>query len=203
MLCRKRQQTAYVKGFTTVELMITIILIGMLSTMFIVAFKSSIFNLLNLQTDATASLTLNSQVNRISTVLRGVTDISSADSNDLVLYSYFYPSDQYVSLLHYYTATSGGVLQVKADLTPMTANPPIGTPIVAQKRTFVIIDNYYQPSGTPLFQYLDIGGSTIATPVNDLKMIKSVRVQLAARGSNGSNQKMTLEVSLRNRKTNL
>jgi len=77
------------KGFTTVELMVTIILVGILSTMFIVAFKSSIFNLLNLQTDATASLTLNSQVNRISTVLRGATDITSADNNELVLYSYF------------------------------------------------------------------------------------------------------------------
>ncbi|MFZ1483785.1 MAG: hypothetical protein WAS36_02135 [Candidatus Saccharimonadales bacterium] len=191
------------KGFTTVELMVTIILVGILSTMFIVAFKSSIFNLLNLQTDATASLTLNSQVNRISTVLRGATDITSADNNELVLYSYFYPSDQYVSLLRYYTATTGGTLQVKADLTPMTANPPIGTPLTAQKRTFVIIDNYYQPGSTPLFQYLDIGGNTIATPVADLKMIKSVRVQLAAKGSSGSNQKMTLEVSLRNRKTNL
>lgn len=191
------------RGFTTVELMVTIILIGVLSTTFIVAFKSSIFNLLNLQTDATASLTLNSQVNRISTVLRGVTDITTANTNELILYSYFYPSDRYVSLLRYYTVSSGGTVQVKADLTPMTANPPLGAPIVAQKRTFVIIGNYYQPSGTPLFQYLDIGGGTIATPVSDLKMIKSIRVQLAAKGSNGSNQKMTLEVSLRNRKTNL
>jgi hypothetical protein len=90
-----------------------------------------------------------------------------------------------------------------ADLTPMTANPPQGTPIVAKKRTFSIIDNYYQASGVKLFTYLDATGNTLSTPIADLQTVKAIRVTVAAKTSNNTNQTMNVQVSLRNRKTNL
>lgn len=201
----KRTWRTSQSGLTLVELLVTIVLIGILSTTFSVFFKSSIFNYLDLQKDATSFTQLSSQAARVSNVLRSTTGIVSAGVNDLVVYAYFYPSDAYVSLLHYYVVSSGGTKQLRADLTPMTANPPIGTPISASTRTFVIIDDLYQPSGGALFAYLNANGGALTLPISDLQSIKGMRVSLAAQtvAAGGGNQAVTVEVSLRNRKTNL
>jgi len=176
---------------------------AVIGTTFLVFFKSSIFNYLNLQADATNVTEINAEAMRVSTVLRGITTINSAAANDISIYSYFYPSDTYVSLVHYYLQTSGGITKLFADVTPMTANPPTGTLITASEKTYTIIDNYYQPSGGTLLTYLDSSGNALVLPITDLQTIKGVQVNLAAKGSNGSNQALNVQVSLRNRKTNL
>ncbi len=203
MLRRKCIYDSTQAGFTLVELLVVIVLIAIIGTTFIVFFKSSLFNYLDLQKDATSFTQLDTQATRVSNVLRGTTDIVSVDASDMTLYAYFYPSDKYVSLLHYYVVTTNGTKQLKADLTPMSANPPIGSPLSAQERTFTIIDNLYLPSGTDLFQYIGASGSPLSLPIADLSSIKGIRVNLAAQTSNGSNQAIDIEVSLRNRKTNL
>lgn len=190
-------------GFTLVELLVTLVMVVMVGITFLVIFKSTLFNFINMQADASSSVQLNTQANRVATVLRSVTGINSAAADDLVVYAYFYPSDSYVSLLHYYLQTSGKVTKLMADLTPMSANPPLGTPITAQKRTFTIIDNYYQASGVSLFTYLDASGSALAVPITDLQTIKGVQVTLTSKMSNNANQTLSVQVSLRNRKTNL
>lgn len=190
------------KGFTLVELMVVIILVSIIGTTFLVFFKSTFFNYLNLQTDATNVTQINTQAMRIATVLRGTTDLSSVAANDLSAYSYFYPSDSYVSLIHYFVQTSGAKKKVIAEVTPMTANPPVGTLKTAEKRTYTIIDDFYQPSGT-LFTYLDSSGNGLILPITDLQTVKGIQVNLAAKGSNNSNQALNVQVSLRNRKTNL
>lgn len=176
---------------------------AVIGTTFLVFFKSSFFNYLNLQTDASALTQLSRQTNRVAQVLRGTTDITSVAANDFVGYSYFFPSDTYVSVIHYYISTSGTTKTLKADVTPMSSNPPIGSPITAQMRTYTIIDNFYQPSGVNLFTYTDSSGTALTLPISDLQTIKGVKVSLAAKGSNGSNQSVSVDVSLRNRKTNL
>lgn len=191
------------QGFTLVELLITIIMVGVVGTIFLVAFKSTLFNYLNMQHDASSTTQISTQAYRIATVIRSATDITSAANNDLVVYAYFYPSDSYVSLLHYYLTTDAKGTRLMADLTPMTANPPIGTTITSQKRTFTIIDSFYTGNSKPLFEYLNAGGSTLPLPISDLQTIKGIRVNLAAKGTNGSNQTLNVDVSLRNRKTNL
>jgi hypothetical protein len=168
-----------------------------------VFFKSYLGNYLNLQSDASTMTQINTQAMRVSTVMRGVTGVTSVADNDMVLYSYFYPSDTYVSLVHYYVQTSGSTKKVLADVTPMTSNPPIGTPLPAQLKTYTVIDNFYQPSGATLFTFLDSAGSALTTPISDLQTIKGVQVNLSAKTSNGGNQTMNVQVSLRNRKTNL
>lgn len=190
------------RGFTLTELLVVIVLIGIVGTTFLVFFKSSLFNYLDLQKDATSFTQLGTQATRISNILRSSTDIVSVDSNDLVVYAYFYPSDAYVSLLHYYIVTVDGTKTLKADLTPMSANPPIGSPLTAQQRTFTVIDNLYQPTGSSLFSYLNASGGTLALPIADLQSIKAMQVNLAAKTSDG-NQAINIQVSLRNRKTNL
>jgi prepilin-type N-terminal cleavage/methylation domain-containing protein len=194
-----KQQSA---GFTLIELLVSITLLAIIGTTFIVFFKSTFFNYLHLQSDGSALTQLSSQAERVAGVVRGTTDITSAGSDDLIMYSYFYPSDTYVSLLHYYLQTSGGVTQLLADVTPMSANPPIGSPLISQKKTYTIIDNYYQSSGGSLFSYLDSSGNALSLPISDLTTIKGIQINLAAKGATAT-QTIHVQVSLRNRKTNL
>lgn len=145
---------------------------------------------------------LAQQSQRISKVLRGLTDITTANPNDILIYAYFAPTDAYVSQVRYYrNPTNTAVL---ADVTQLTANPPIGTLIPATLKTYTVFNNYYQAPGVNLFTYLDSAGSTLATPISDLRSIKGIRVNLAVPQKNTEHsQSMLLEVSLRNRKTNL
>jgi type II secretory pathway pseudopilin PulG len=186
-------------GFSVVELLIALSLAVLISIMFFTLFKTNTVQYLNLQKDANTATTLAAQEARIANVLRGVTGVVSAADNDLVAYSYFYPSDTYVSQIHYYL--SGGNLM--ADVTPMSSNPPVGLPITASRRTYTIIPGFYQVTGTPLFVYFDSNNTTLVSPVSDVTGIKSIKINLAAKNSTGGNQTMNLQVTLRNEKTNL
>jgi len=156
-----------------------------------------------LQSDATSMTQVNTQAMRVATVMRGITDVTSASANDIVIYSYFYPQDAYVSVVHYYLQTSGGVTKLLADVTPMTSNPPIGTPITSKLKTYTVIDNFYQPTGVSLFTYLGANGNTLTLPITDMQTIKSIQVNLAAKLTGGANQTLNVQVNLRNKKTNL
>ncbi|HSX42692.1 MAG TPA: hypothetical protein VLF59_01260 [Candidatus Saccharimonadales bacterium] len=186
-------------GFSVVELMIALVLAVLISIVFITMFRTNLVQYLNVQKDGSTATNLAAQEARVANVIRGSTGVISAANNDLVLYSYFYPSDAYVSKLHYYISNG----QLLADLTPMSANPPTGTLLTAQMKTYTIIPNLYQASGSNLFAYYDASGSTLTTPVSDLNAIKVVQVNLAATATNGGVQSMNLQVSLRNFKTNL
>lgn len=190
-------------GFTITELLITFIVVLAVGVTFYTLFKSTVFSFITMQADASSSVQVNSQAYRLATVLRGATGITSADQNEIILYSYFYPSDEHVSLLRYYLQPAGGTVRLMADLTPMSANPPIGTPVSAEQRSFVIVENYHQAPGVSLFTYLDAGGNSITAPVSDLTMIKGVKVTVAAKTSNNAYHSQTVQVSIRNRKTNL
>ena len=142
------------------------------------------------------------QSQRVVQVLRGLTDIVSESDNDITAYAYFSPADTYVSLVHYYLSADSKKLMV--DVTPMTSNPPIGTPITAQKKTYTVITNYYQAPGAKLFTYYDSNGTALATPVSDEHSILDIEVNLAEPASHGSKmQSLSVTVSLRNRKTNV
>jgi len=198
------QVTKRFGGFTLVELLISMVIVAVLATAFITFFSTSINQYLALHQDSTniGDLAIKSQ--RIAKILRGSTDIISAASTDLSVYAYFAPQDTYVSQVRYYKNATGTVLL--ADITPMTSNPPIGSPITASKQTYTIIDNFYSLPGVDTFQYLDSSNTPLPLPISDLKTIKGIQINLAepftttiAQGSNP----MSLIVSLRNRKTNL
>jgi hypothetical protein len=181
------------------------VVISVVAVMFI-SFGTFFTNYLYLyskyQQDASSFTELANQSQRIADVMRGVTDIVSESSNDLVVYAYFSPADTYVSLTHYYLNANGTAVMV--DVTPMSANPPIGTPITASKKTYTIISNYYQPAGGSLFGYYDASGTALTLPITDEHSIMSIQVNLAEPGSHTKNgQNLSITVSLRNRKTNL
>lgn len=191
------------KAFTLIELLIAMVVAGAISTVLFVFFGNAITQYITLQEDGSAftDVSLNSQ--RIAAVLRGGTDITQATDNNITLYSYFAPNDQYVSLIKYYPNASK--TKLLADVTRMTANPPIGTPINGTLKTVTIIDDFYIPTGTKTFEYLDSAGNTLGTPITDYTTIKGVRVNLITKASkrNSVPTKLSVEVSLRNKKTNL
>jgi prepilin-type N-terminal cleavage/methylation domain-containing protein len=190
------------RGFTLIELLIVMVITLIVVAAFYTFFKTSLFTYLNLQRDATHFTELAAKSHRISNVVRGLTDITVAQAEEMTVYAYFYPTDTYVSLIHYYKNAGGTGLF--ADVTPMTANPPIGTPITADMKTYTIIDNFQQTGGTVLFNYLDSAGNDLPLPIGDLHTIKGIRINLGvSTSSQGVNQAMAVEVSLRNRKTNL
>lgn len=208
LLLRERFILAHPKGkakqggYTLVELVVVMTLTLVLSVAFYSFFKTNLFTYLNLQKDASSFTGLAYQSQRLATVVRGATSIVSIADNDLVIYAYFYPSDVYVSIVHYYLNATSTILY--ADVTPMSANPPIGTPITASKKTYTIISNYKQIAGIKLFEYLDDTGTTMTLPIADLHTIKGITINLAVPTAiGGGNESTTLQVNLRNRKNNL
>jgi len=189
------------KGFTIVELLVVMVVAGLLSAFTFSFVITAINQYFSLQQNATDFNNLASHYQRLANVLRGLTGINSAASTDLSVYAYFYPNDSYVSLVHYYI--SGGKLL--ADVTPLTANPPNGTLITASKKTYTIINQFVSTPGVNTFIYLDSTNSVIASPVTNLDTIKAIQVNLAVPSvaPTSTSQSLTLQVSLRNRKTNL
>lgn len=204
MLLHREREHMVERGFTIVELIVVLVLVGLITTTVFTFTNTSINQYFGLQQDSIAFGDVANQTQRVATVLRGLTDISVANPNELTIYAYFFPNDTYVSIVHYYENASG--TELFADITPMTANPPIGTPITSQLKTYTIIDNLYVAPSSSIFTYLDSSGGVLPTPISDLHTIKGIRVTLAVptkAPSSGGNFNMTLQVSLRNRKTNL
>jgi prepilin-type N-terminal cleavage/methylation domain-containing protein len=189
------------KGFTIIELTVVITVIGVISTTFFVFFNDSLSQYLALQKDGSDFSDLAIQSQRIAQVLRGTTGIISESADDITCYAYFYPNDAYVSQIRYYK--NGNNTKLFADVTPMSANPPIGSLITAQKKTYTIIPNFYQSPTLSTFVYLDANGNALTLPIADEQSIKGIQVNLAVQGAHSSDQAINLQVSIRNRKTNL
>lgn len=189
------------QGFTIVELTVVIVLVGIVSTFAFTFFNTSTNQYLSLQQDADSFNGLASHYQRLANVLRGLTDITAAGANDITLYAYFSPNDAYVSLIRYYISQD----KMLADVTPLTSNPPSGTLITSSQKTYTIINNFYSTPGVDTFVYLDSSGSTLPMPISDLHTIKGITVNLAvpSKSPSDTSQALTLQVSLRNRKTNL
>jgi prepilin-type N-terminal cleavage/methylation domain-containing protein len=200
-LSYRKFQYAKDAGFTLIELMVVMVITGMMLAAMAVFFKTSLFGYLDMQKTASNFTDLATQSQRIAKVIRGATDIIDPQNNSLELYAYFWPQDSYVSKVKYYLSADS--MQLLVDVTPMTANPPIGTPITAGKKTSTVIGSFKQQSGVNLFQYVNSAGSVLTPPITEENTIKTVRINLAASASASGNQIINLEVNLRNRKTNL
>jgi len=188
-------------GFTLVELVIMMAVTGIIATTFYVFYNDSLSQYLSLQKDGSDFTDLATQSQRIASVLRGLTDITAESADDITCYAYFAPSDTYVSQIHYYKSADG--TELLADVTPMTSNPPTGALILSQKKTFRIIPNFYQSPTLSTFTYLSDTGATLSLPIADEHSIKGIQINLAVQGAHNSDQAITVQVSLRNRKTNL
>ncbi len=190
------------QGFTLVELLVVILLVVVIFTSFASFFTNYLILYSKYQKDGMAYSELSQQSQRISDVIRGLTDIVSASNNDITIYAYFSPADAYVSQVRYYLANSNKTLMV--DVTPMSSNPPNGTLLTAKKKTYTIISNFYLPTNGKIFTYYDAGGTALSVPLTDQHTVLSIKVDIASPSSkNPSGQTLSTTVSLRNRKTNL
>ncbi len=192
------------KGFTIIEVLVALVLTGIITTIIFSFFTTSLNQYLTLQADGMSFGSISMQSQRIATVTRGLTDISYAGDSELTIYAYFSPRDSTMSLIRYYKNPDGS--KFLADVTPMTANPPVGVPITASKQTYTIVEPFYTLSGVSTFVYFDSGGTKLTTPVVDKNTIQQVQINLAspskAPSADGYNL-VTVQVSLRNRKVNL
>lgn len=191
-------------GFTLFEMIVTIALIGLISATFFGGLNSLMFNYFRQQKTATQFSDLAFASQRVANVLRGTTDFISVGANDVTVYAYFYPNNANVSQIRYYLNASNTALL--ADVTPMSANPPAGTPVTSGKRTYTIIPNYFKAPSTNLFTYLDASGNALTLPISDQHVIKGMSITLAVPkvdSNSTTGQTLNLNVSLRNRKTNL
>lgn len=189
-------------GFTLSELTVVIVLIAIVSITAFTLINTTIKRYFPLHEEGLAFTELSYGSQRVAKVLRGLTDISQADSDGITCYTYFAPQDEYVSLVQYYKSNGS----LKVDVTPMTANPPIGTPITANKKTYTVIQKLYVPPSTQTFVYIDANNSVMSVPISDLHTIKAIQVNLGIPLDNpsvGGSDTISLQVSLRNRKTNL
>jgi len=187
------------RGFTIVELVIVTAITSIIMVLLYSVFVGSFNNYLALQTDAVKFNDLSSQTQRITRILRGATDVLEATPNSITVYAYFSPRDNVVSKIRYYVSSS----QLKADITPMTSAPPVGTPQTAQMKTYVIIEKI-DTSASP-FDYLDSAGNSLGT-VTNLRDVKGIEVTITIPATKLATVKPTtlqVSVSLRNRKTNL
>lgn len=187
------------RGFTLVELLVSITIITLVIGTFTMFFNQSLTGYLHLQYNASALSNMYVNSARMTRVLRGVTGVEQAKDNELTVYAYFNPADTYVSKLRYYLSGSGPNKQLKADLTPMTADPPTGTPITAQMRTVTIMNNFYQPASSKLFTYLGAGDQALSTPITDTQPIRSIEVNLAMTTRAKNTYTTSMRVTLRNK----
>jgi prepilin-type N-terminal cleavage/methylation domain-containing protein len=191
------------RGFSVIELMIVIVAGGLLVVLGLNFFSTNYLRYLRLQEDAIKFSTLSVQSQRVAKVLRGSVDVLEATNSSITVYAYFTPRDATVSRIRYYHDAAAKKLM--ADVTPMSAAPPLGTPISAQLVTYTIINNFFVASGVSVFEYLDSAGGTLTTWTT-LRDIKGVRFTMAVPKTDFATSKdttITAEVALRNRKTNL
>jgi prepilin-type N-terminal cleavage/methylation domain-containing protein len=203
LVLKKASKTAQA-GFTIIEMTVVMAIALIVSLTAYTIFSTLLNQYFGLQQDGSEFTNLATQSQRLANVLRGSTDIVSAASNDLTVYAYFAPNDNYVSQVRYYLNPSQTVLY--ADVTPMTSNPPTGALIPAQEKTHTIIDTYHPLAGLNLFNYLDGSGNTLSLPLVDEHTVKTIQINLAVPADHptpNGNQQVSLQVSLRNRKTNL
>lgn len=201
MLFRRHRNQS---GFTIIEVIIALVLSGLVATLIFTFFGTTINQYFALQADGLSFGGLSAQSQRVAAVTRGLTEVADAKDDELTMYAYFSPRDSTISMVRYYKSTDG--TKLLADVTPMTANLPSGTPITADKKTYTIIDPFYTPAGVKTFEYFDSGGTQITTPVTDKNTIQQIKITLAspskAPTSSGYNL-ISVQVSLRNRKINL
>jgi prepilin-type N-terminal cleavage/methylation domain-containing protein len=204
MLRRNHCHQSSEKGFTIIELLVVMVLMAILLPILILFFGNTFNQYLKLQEDGSSFAQIETQAQRITKVLRGLTGIVSVGAEDITTYAYFYPNDTYASKVRYYKSVDGKSLLV--DVTQMTANPPIGVPITSTLKTTTIITNFTNEPSINLFTYLDAGGNDLTLPITNLNSIKGIRVTLAAiteTSTQTGKNTIVIQTSLRNRKSNL
>ena len=191
-------------GITITELLVVLIASSILLTTLYVFTSNSINDFMRLQAEGLAHNKLSENSTRITKVMRGINQIEVAEADTITAYSYFAPHDLYTSKIRYYLNANQDKLL--AEVTPMTANYPIGTLLTNQTRTVTIIDGFKKVPNKDTFMYYDGELTQLTSPVTEKQTIKNITVQLFVKKYKSTNPDYVSTISsvnLRNRKSNL
>lgn len=187
-------------GFTLIELIMVTGVFGLIVVIFGTFTVNSFNTYQYLQAQSTAAADITNLLGRVSRVVRGTTDIVTAQDNTLTVYAYFSPQDAVVKKVRYFV--SGTTLNV--GLTPPTGTAPNYTYDPANEKVSVIATNLAMGS-TPVFTYYDDKGTALAsnpalTQIHEIGINVIMNPNPTQLRTPLSNQTI---VSLRNKKTNL
>jgi prepilin-type N-terminal cleavage/methylation domain-containing protein len=192
------------RGLTLTELIVVMMVMsGLLITVYVFT-SSTISSFMQLQAESLARSKLAEGSYRVTKVIRSINYIETANSDTITAYSYFAPNDQYTSKIRYYL--NGSQDKLLAEVTPMTADYPIGTLLSGQTKNVTIIDNFVKLATEPTFKYYDSNLTELPSPVSDVSSIKNISVNLFVKRFKEVPTKYVsteVTVNLRNRKTNL
>ncbi len=188
-------------GYTLIELLIVTSIFGVIVLLlgnFAISGLNS-YNYLTAQTNT--STDLNNQIGRVSTVIRGTTQIVSAGANDLTIYGYFSPRDNAPDKIRYYIT---GTTTLTADVIPASGTAPNYTYLVSDMKTYIITTKL-TTAPAPVFTYYDDLGGLLSGAFTT-GQIKQIGILLSANPNpNRLPVPITIStrVTLRNMKTNL
>jgi prepilin-type N-terminal cleavage/methylation domain-containing protein len=187
-------------GFTLTEMLIVIVTLGIVLSAMYTFFSDSMNQYVKLQNDGIAFSEVSEGSQRISSVLRGITQIADAQAESLTMYAYFSPNDAHESLIKYYL--NNDKTKLLADVIPCSDNYPNCTVTGLTPNVVTIINEFYKTS-SPIFAYYNADNTQVAA--GDYNTIKNIETTLAVK-PNASNQDPTIVtnyINLRNKKTNL
>lgn len=195
MLPRRKPQS----GYSLVELIITMAIIGILVTSLVAVTIQSSQGYRYLQTQSNASVDLSNTLNRVAKVVRGATDVTEAGSNRLTIFAYFSPEDTVVKRITYFVDGT----DLKATVIPPSGSGPNYTYNPADGTTRTLAQNL--TNGGIVFSYFDetgaqLGGGFTPTQVKQIGITTIINPNPQLLRKPLTSQTV---VTLRNKKTNL
>lgn len=193
------------QGFTIVELLVVTILIAVTIVLTSFLISDSFTKFMRLQVEGIEFGRVSMNTQRVAQVIRGATELVSADGTDLRLNSYFSPNDNVQSQIHYYTVKNpdNKFYTLKAEVTPYDVNPPIGTLQTNNTREYTITERYLA-NPIPLFRYFSATDTEYTTvPLTNPSTVKAIQVTIIDPSMSNQTSTSTIKVTMRNKKTNL
>jgi flagellar hook assembly protein FlgD len=183
-------------------LLVVITLVSVIVVAIIPFFTRSFRSYLSLQANALHKSELLTAHDRVGRILRGSTEITDAQTDEITTFVYFTPQDNLESKVRIYTDADGRLL---ADLIRPSGTPPNITYDPDDTEQVTLANNISNASS--IITYYDEDGDEVADPNTDLAAVRQLRFELEAPKPyppNGSESTLTVNrVTLRNYKRNL
>lgn len=188
-------------GFTIVELMVSISLIGSIIVIFSIFFTSNYQGYLNLQLGTMRLADTSNGLQRTARVLRGITTITDAQPTSLKGFAYFTPRDETLSKVRYFYDSDQRKLRV--GVIPASGEAPNYTYNDTDEQLTTIAENINDSQ--PVFSYLNASGDPATFTASNYKDIYGIGITLTSDNIDKTADAIVLKtsVSLRNRKINL
>lgn len=193
------RRSKWTSGYSLIELLFVIAIISIMTTSLVALVTQSSRGYRYLQTQSEASVDLSNTLNRVAKVVRGTSDVISAQPNSLSIYAFFSPNDAVVNKITYFVQGS----TLKATVVPPTGTAPNYTYDDANGTTYTLADDL-TGAGT-VFNYFDASGIQLGSGFS-VSQIKQISIEVTINPNTKVLRKpLTSQttVTLRNKKTNL